>query len=59
MGVENEVGPESDKEARIQELEAQERNYTRLKRAKISVDDFEPLTIIGRAWSLVPFSSLL
>ena len=32
----------------IHELEEQERKFTRLKRAKISVHDFEPLTIIGR-----------
>lgn len=40
----------SDKErsARLAELERQESEYTRLQRQKISVDDFEPLTIIGR-----------
>ena len=36
------------REELIQELEQQERKFTRLKRAKISSDDFEPLTIIGR-----------
>ena len=32
----------------LSELEQQERKYTRLKRAKLTADDFEPLTIIGR-----------
>ena len=32
----------------LQELDEQERKYTRLKRAKLTADDFEPLTIIGR-----------
>ena len=39
---------EGEKVELIQELEKQERKFTRLKRAKISADDFEPLTIIGR-----------
>ena len=32
----------------LSELEHRERQFTRLKRAKLSKDDFEPLTIIGR-----------
>ena len=36
------------KQELLQELDEQERKYTRLKRAKLTADDFEPLTIIGR-----------
>ena len=32
----------------LSELERRERQFTRLKRAKLSAEDFEPLTIIGR-----------
>lgn len=32
----------------IKDLERKETEFMRLKRNKISVDDFEPLTIIGR-----------
>lgn len=48
MEVEKEALPAQAKEELIQELEQQERKFTRLQRAKISVHDFEPLTIIGR-----------
>jgi hypothetical protein len=49
--LENESGqlPAQAKEDLIHELEQQERKFTRLKRAKLSADDFEPLTIIGGA----------
>lgn len=30
------------------ELEKRESDFTRLQRARLSADDFEPLTIIGR-----------
>ena len=46
--VENEALPKEARAELIHELEQQERKFTRLKRAKISVEDFEPLTIIGR-----------
>ena len=39
---------DEERSARLAELERQESEYTRLQRQKISVDDFEPLTIIGR-----------
>lgn len=32
----------------LAELEKRESDYTRLQRARITPDDFEPLTIIGR-----------
>ena len=35
-------------EALMKELEEKERMYTRLKRTKLSPNDFEPLTIIGK-----------
>ena len=40
--------PVEAKQELLQELDEQERKYTRLKRAKLTADDFEPLTIIGR-----------
>ena len=48
MMVENEALPEGEKSELLSELEQQERKFTRLKRAKLTADDFEPLTIIGR-----------
>lgn len=32
----------------LAKLEARERDYTRLQRQRLSADDFEPLTLIGR-----------
>lgn len=32
----------------LDKLEARERDYTRLRRQRMSCNDFEPLTIIGR-----------
>ena len=40
--------PVEAKQELLQELDEQERKYTRLKRAKLTAEDFEPLTIIGR-----------
>ena len=48
MMVENEALPEGEKSELLSELEQQERKFMRLKRAKLTADDFEPLTIIGR-----------
>ena len=39
---------EEERTARLAELERKEREFSRLRRQKTSVDDFEPLTIIGR-----------
>jgi hypothetical protein len=39
---------EEERTARLEELERKEREFSRLRRQKTSVDDFEPLTIIGR-----------
>ena len=46
--VQNESLSADAKSELLSELEQQERKYTRLKRAKLTADDFEPLTIIGR-----------
>ena len=40
--------PTETKEELLSELERREREFTRLKRAKLTAEDFEPLTIIGR-----------
>ena len=40
--------PAETKEELLSELERREREFTRLKRAKLTAEDFEPLTIIGR-----------
>lgn len=40
--------PKEEQLNRIKDLERKETEYMRLKRHKISVDDFELLTIIGR-----------
>jgi serine/threonine kinase 38 len=39
---------EEEKRRIIAELEKLESDYTRLQRQRMSADDFEPLTIIGR-----------
>ena len=44
----NEEGNGNFNEALMKELEEKERMYTRLKRTKMSPNDFEPLTIIGK-----------
>ena len=43
----NEIS-EDERRAVLAELEKRESDYTRLQRQRMSVDDFEPLTIIGR-----------
>ena len=40
--------PTETKEELLSELERREREFTRLKRAKLTAEDLEPLTIIGR-----------
>ena len=44
----NEEGNGDFNDALMKELEEKERMYTRLKRTKMSPNDFEPLTIIGK-----------
>ena len=39
---------EEERSAALAELQRRETEYTRLRRQKLTVDDFEPLTIIGR-----------
>jgi hypothetical protein len=39
---------EEERAHALAELERRETEYTRLRRTKLTVDDFEPLTIIGR-----------
>jgi hypothetical protein len=39
---------EEERTRALAELERRETEYTRLRRQKLTVDDFEPLTIIGR-----------
>lgn len=39
---------DTERRALIQEFTQLERDYTRLQRQRLSADDFEPLTIIGR-----------
>ncbi|GAB4822162.1 hypothetical protein N2152v2_009208 [Parachlorella kessleri] len=39
---------EEQKQAAIQELEKRERDYSRLQRQRLAVDDFEPLKLIGK-----------
>lgn len=39
---------EEEKRRIIEELEQRERDFTRLQRQRLSIADFEPLTIIGR-----------
>ncbi len=39
---------EEDRRGVLAELEKRESDYTRLQRQRMSSDDFEPLTIIGR-----------
>jgi len=46
--IEQEMMDEKSKELALRELERRESEYTRLQRHKMSADDFEPLTIIGR-----------
>jgi hypothetical protein len=46
--LEREGITEEEKQRIIAELEKRERDYTRLQRQRMSADDFEPLTIIGR-----------
>jgi hypothetical protein len=40
--------PEEDQKKIMGELEKRESDYMRLQRQRLSADDFEPLTIIGR-----------
>ena len=40
--------PEDQQRAIMSELEKRESDYMRLQRQRMSADDFEPLTIIGR-----------
>ncbi|KIY97675.1 protein kinase, putative [Monoraphidium neglectum] len=40
--------PEEQQRAIMGELEKRESDYMRLQRQRMSADDFEPLTIIGR-----------
>lgn len=46
--LEREGITDDEKRRVISELEKRERDYTRLQRQRMSSDDFEPLTIIGR-----------
>ncbi len=46
--LERESITDDEKRRIISELEKRERDYTRLQRQRMSSDDFEPLTIIGR-----------
>ena len=39
---------EEERTRALAELERRETEYSRLRRQKLTVDDFEPLTIIGR-----------
>ena len=39
---------EEERSAALAELQRRETEYTRLRRQKLTVEDFEPLTIIGR-----------
>jgi serine/threonine kinase 38 len=50
---------EEQKQAAIQELEKRERDYSRLQRQRLSVEDFEPLKLIGKgAFGEVRFAAL-
>lgn len=40
--------PPEERARQLEELERRESDYTRLQRQRMSHEDFEPLTIIGR-----------